>query len=373
VLRAIATVTRSSTDDAAIRRALGGITDWPALLDAGDAQRLTAFLAEHLTAVARDLVPQDVLRDLAERQALIAANALGTLRETSLVIRTLQANGVRALAFKGPALSHLVYGDAGKRACVDLDVVIRPADRARAIIVLRDLGYALAGDVTMSEARVIYAGLGQLPMRRRDEGNEWRLDLHWRFTTDHLRWTLPVEDVIARSIAVTIGAVGLPFPSAEDALLLQLLRSARHGFDSLEALLVVRTQFAQQTVDARLLLDRATSVGGRRAFLVGCGLAQRLLDADLPEPIRSAMVADPAVARLVDGLVGDLEAGRVPLRVHPIVLGLLERPSDRWRYRFLALLLPTPLEREWCPLPAPLAPLYWLVRPVRLLWVRLTR
>ena len=46
----------------------------------------------------------------------------------------------------------------------------------------------------------------------------------------------------------------------------------------------------------------------------------------------------------------------------------MERASDRLRFLHDVLLRPTPLEWEAVPLPPSLAPLYYLVRPMRLLW-----
>lgn len=55
----------------------------------------------------------------------------------------LEAGGVAARAWRGAVYGRDLYGDAGLRYCTDLDILVGPADRHRARLVLAGAGYRL--------------------------------------------------------------------------------------------------------------------------------------------------------------------------------------------------------------------------------------
>ena len=64
--------------------------------------------------------------------------------DLSVALAALRDADVRALAFKGVALSAQAYGDFSLRGAGDLDVLVAPEDLERAHGVLRSAGWAPA-------------------------------------------------------------------------------------------------------------------------------------------------------------------------------------------------------------------------------------
>src|SRR3989442_13911657 len=90
---------------------------------------------------ARGATPEPARRDLRPRAR---ESADRNLRLTSELVRILDAcstHGVRALAYKGPTLAVLAYGDLGLRPFRDLDIVVDPADIDAGRALLQRLGY----------------------------------------------------------------------------------------------------------------------------------------------------------------------------------------------------------------------------------------
>ena len=79
------------------------------------------------------------------RQAYI--NLIGRshyfLREADRVTARLRAYAIDSLAWRGSVYSRDLYGDAGLRYGTDLDILVSPADRLRALRILIDAGYHL--------------------------------------------------------------------------------------------------------------------------------------------------------------------------------------------------------------------------------------
>jgi hypothetical protein len=117
-------------------------TEWEALWVKARTHCLTPYLEERWRrAGILERIPESVA------QRFTAARRLNLERNRRLAAHlgeaaaTLESAGVPALAVKGLHLAKRCYGDLGLRVLYDLDLVIRPADRVRALQALSGLGY----------------------------------------------------------------------------------------------------------------------------------------------------------------------------------------------------------------------------------------
>ena len=116
-------------------------------------------------------------------------------------------------------------------------------------------------------------------------------------------------------------------------------------------------------------MDQARALKSERMLFLGLYLASDLLGAPLPEEIRARVYSDPAVRSLATQIgerlfhevsPGVLENWRFQVRIR-------DRLRDGCRYCFGLVMTPTGLELTLMPLPAFLFPLYYVLRPMRLL------
>jgi hypothetical protein len=97
--------------------------------------------------------------------ALIAQKAIGMLGEAD----------IRASSLKGPLLAETLYGDPARRSSSDVDLLVAPDQLARAVAVVRELGYGPPRD------RVGERGLPLLHFALVHERGELPpIELHWR-------------------------------------------------------------------------------------------------------------------------------------------------------------------------------------------------
>ncbi len=352
-----------------------GAIDWSEIAAAAATHRLSAIAARAVPSVADTgsaAGPEPGVVALREEARRTAASALSLLAPLRAVVAALDAAGIPQLLWKGPALAVEAWGDVGARQCDDLDIVIAPADRHRARQVVGALGWRAQHEMSPRQEEAIYRGRGAWELRHADEGV--LLELHWSFSALRYPGRLPVNAVLARSVELSVGGVRVRVPSAADALVLLAQHATKHGWSSLEDAAVFSAMLARDPSAAATAAARARAAGGLRALHLGIALAETTFDVRAPEALREAIRRDPALPRLLREVEARWAVGDVAWR--PTLawdLAWTERAGDRARLLVRTLFDPTLQEWLALRLPAPLLPLYRVVRPLRLVGRALRR
>ena len=314
-------------------------------------------------------VPPDVRGPLDVAAHEIAALALKQAAQLAGLQRDCLAADIALLAYKGPALALSAYGVLGARQSVDLDIVVRAADFARARHTLLAAGYVSQYGMSAAQERVVQGSFGHAVFVRR--ADEAPVELHWRFARAIYPWTLSVDDVFARARHIDIAGASVLTSDPLDSTLLQCMHGARHEWETLEWLVALDGTLHRSNIDSGALLERATGHGSRRAVLLAALLLRDLLQSDsAPRELIVIAERDSSVLQLAAEIVGrftqKLEAGRPAGR--RFALRLMDGNGDRANYLLRSTFEPTLREWELLPLPDALLPLYYLIRPVRLLF-----
>ena len=148
--------------------------DWDWILRRAEAERLAPLLY----AVVRSLpLPGAVLDRLRAAWVNGRRQHLLGVEQLCRVLAAFDDEGVPVLTLKGPALGEALYRDPGLRPFTDLDLLIRPADVARALSLLSALGYrhldvghSLPYELAWRHAASFLGG---------DHPDRLPIDLHW--------------------------------------------------------------------------------------------------------------------------------------------------------------------------------------------------
>lgn len=136
----------------------------------------------------------------------------------------LVAAGVRPVLFKGGAWAYTDYPEPWCRPCLDLDVLIDVADRARAFAALAAAGYTPAGRIPgdLVNGQEVFERTGVA-------GTTMAIDLHWRISNRvWLSAMLPTSDVMIRSVLAPFAGPGVWRVSDDDGLLIACLHPRAH-------------------------------------------------------------------------------------------------------------------------------------------------
>jgi hypothetical protein len=344
--------------------------DWEELVALAERHGLVAFLHRHLVAgpVAAPEAAASALRARFREQARRALALAGELRR---LLDALSGAGVAALAYKGPALAVQAYGDLSLRRFTDLDLLVRPDDAPRALAVLAGEGYDPVKRLSPAQDAAFRRVDGDYQLLHRR--TRALVELHCRVHSRRFGVPLETAELMRRARPVPLGGGEVPAPCPDDALLVACVHGGKHRWNRLEWVSAVAGLLRGGSADAAAVLDRAGELHARRTVLLGLALARGLLDAPVPPAAVAEIEGDAGIAALVEEserrmfaptaveVEGEETAANLVYN-----LRLRDRPTDRARYAWRWLTLPSPEDWEWRPLPDALFPLYRVLRPLRL-------
>ncbi len=114
-------------------------TAWHNLAREADKRGLCGLVLERANACGVN-IPNDARSALQTGTARVAAQQLHMTHELSKLLAAFNDAGVPVMLLKGAALTLCLYDEAGLRPMSDVDLLVRPADVARAATVLRQAG-----------------------------------------------------------------------------------------------------------------------------------------------------------------------------------------------------------------------------------------
>ena len=146
--------------------------------------------------------------DASLRQAHVA-HVLNGLAQLLELDGAFQRAGLAHVWLKGPAFAKWMYGDPGARRFSDLDLLVRPVDRDRALRQLEALGFERR--IPSQPGEVIYASIGAWPLAR---PGRLGIDLHWQPAGRRFPRVLTADDVIDGAQRVAVAGREVPVPAA---------------------------------------------------------------------------------------------------------------------------------------------------------------
>jgi putative nucleotidyltransferase-like protein len=303
------------------------------------------------------------------KQQFIENSARNTVLTAELchVLELFRSNGIEALPYKGPVLALVAYGDLALRRFVDLDVIVKKSDVARARDLLFAEGYELTKPLTAAQQHLLLRTQHNLQFVR--DQRRLLLELHWEVAS-HLFASSVQEDDLWRNL-VTIDVNGTPMKTLAPADLLFSLcvHGSRHLWERLGWICDIAELIARHQLDWSALLKRAADTDTERMFLLGLYLAQELLHATLPAEVKERCAADARLQSLATTIAEHLFSGptHVPATSREIFkYNIGVRKSLPARARYLAYMLrPTDGDITTHSLPNFA---YYLARPFRLLF-----
>jgi len=343
---------------------LGGIEAWRDVVSLAIDHGLRPALIEFLSRVDWEHVPLSVQAELEGFQRWHLLRTLVIAEELADVARELQLHGIPFALFKGAAVSLQLYGRLAAREYNDLDLIVPPANVARAEALLSARGYR----PKLAEPRFrrfFQSHQGQTALRR--EGGTVDLDLHWTFSGSFLPFPLRDREIWHRLTCVSVAGVDVPTLAPADTVLLLAGHGTKEGWRSL--MWLRDFAFAVERwpdLDWADIHRRASRNGCGDSVLLACALAEQVLEVPVQPALARAVATSHRVAALAASLCERLREGKLDKR-HLDDLALCDRRVDRWRAGLGFALAPTPGDFDALPLPRGLWPAYYLLRPMRLM------
>jgi len=318
----------------------------------------------------KEIVPQADLALFKKHYQENAARNVVLTAELCRLINLFASEGIEVIPYKGPLLSLFAYDDLALRRFVDLDVIVKKHDVARARDLLLEDNYALSKPFTVEQQELLLRTQHNLQFTK--DSRRLIVELHWEVAPHLFASTVQTESLWQHLVPFDLNGTTVRTLSADDLLFSLCVHGSRHLWERLGWICDVAELISRRNLNWTALLDRAARADGERMFLLGLHLADKLLNAPLPPEVKRRCAADKRLESLAADIVEHLFNGpeHIPATSTEIFkynLGVRKSLGARTRY-LVHMLRPTDGDIGNRSLPAGLSFAYYLTRPFRLLF-----
>lgn len=305
-----------------IRQLLEEGVEWDELLALALFHGVQPLLKKSLMEVGPDQIPEAIRQQLQRDAHARAAYCVFLADELGRLLKSLDAGGLPAIAFKGPILAQVAYGDIGLRPYIDLDILVRSADYEAVTALLKEEGYTphekVLGLKGLQKKLYLWQ-TRQCPFRRGE--SVFTVDLHIDVMPPLYSYAVDFETLWQRAEVISIGGVRARSFAAEDLLQILCYHGAKNRWEALKHVCDVAELIrAKPEMNWEAVFQRARRTHGERILYLGIYLAHTLLETPLPPDVASRLVLPRPVQRVASRLLE-----RLPEQMHRGIAGFGER------------------------------------------------
>ena len=318
-------VARAFLEGQPLRHAMRAVAalDWQATVARAENERLAPIL---YIALRGGAAPAPILARLratwmaAERQQLLAGKQLRD------IVGAFGEAGIQTIVLNGPALAASYYPDPALRPFIDLDLLVRRADRERALGILCERGYTHESPGrSLEHVPAAYlaapSGSGLLPV-----------DLHWECVAESAGRAAEqaAEEIWSRAVPAPAWGAAARTLAPEDLLIYLAANFAIHptrtgALWQLDHALVLRRH--RGTLDWDAIAARARRWGAASAVYFGLRSVGDHLGVPAPTPTMNRLRPGDLRVTLIDRLQRPEVPG--PARLEYLIgVAMLDRYSD---------------------------------------------
>lgn len=355
---------------ARLRELLDSSLDWDFALRFAESHSLIPLLYFHLHAHATEKVPPAVYEKLRDQFRRISALNVYLSGELRRLLKLFTAHSIEAIPYKGPALAAKAYGNIALRHFGDLDIIVRQRDVPRVMQLLIAEGYALDPPLNGVQQALMLRTQCNLPFTR--DGRRLIVEIHWRVSARLFSSPLDEERLWENSGLDSFEGTTIKTLAPEDLLLSLSVHGAKHLWERLSWIAdIAQLLEVYPDLNWERLLERTRRSGTERMLLLGLYVAHDLLGAKLPAHVAAQFEIDSEIKMLAEQIYSRLFAeGNEANGMSGYFLFQLKarrRLRDKFNYcRYVVS--PTEEDLTMLSLPAPLSFVYYVLRPLRMLW-----
>lgn len=297
--------------------------------------------------------------NIARRNMLMSA-------ELIRIMKLLEENNIEALAFKGPALSQMTYGDITLRQYVDLDVLVKKEDIYRVDALLKDLGYQRAIALTDKQEKLWLVHKHDFGLYHPKNGVHF--EMHWSLQDEDYPVQMNQDPLWEDPQTIKLDQHEIKtFPN--EALLLYLcIHGSTHLWERIEWIKDIDLLIRKQTIDWEKMAKATKDSNVETILYLGIYLAHSLFSTELPDTVIKRIFRDKKLSVIADYIVKSWDEDKSggiggTLRRTLAMLRLFPNTKAQLSYLHKILLKPTLNEYDYVDLPKGMYWAYYFVRP----------
>ena len=320
---------------------------------------------------AADLIPKKIIQELQQQYLDIVRYNMLLSSELIHIMKLLHDNDIAALAFKGPTLAQMAYGDITLRQYGDLDVLVQKKDIYRVDSLLKTQGYQRALKLTPSQEKIWFARAHDLGLYHPDKGVHF--EMHWSLMNEDHPIQLELGKIWDNPNPVIINQQRINTFANEELLLYLLVHGSKHLWERIEWVKDIDLLLQSRELDWQKTLEEVQGSDFEKMFFLGLYLASQLFATEFPSMVTKRMAAYKELPNLSDAIIAKKWSDQNPdgltsnLSRTYTMLQLFPDLKKRLLYLHNIFLRPSFNEYWLIDLPRSLHWLYYFIRPFMLL------
>ena len=257
--------------------------DWNYLQQQAFGHGVFLLLYQNLVKYYPESIPKKIQPQLQEYCQIKSAHNLFLSKKLCQLIKIFDNNNIKVIPFKGCVLAASAYQNLTLREFCDIDLIIKQEDFSTVQEILISLGY---------QHRSELQPWGQ-DFTNKDDGIH--IDIHWQLAPSYFPYRVDFQQLWQRRETVSILNQQVTLLSTEDSLLilcLQIVKDAHHRQEKLKQIYDIAQLIKNPKLDWKVVIQQAQNLGSERLLLFGLGIANQLLQVEIPSQLKQNIAGD---------------------------------------------------------------------------------
>ncbi len=286
------------------------------------------------------------------------------------LLHTLKEEHIKAIAFKGPTLSQMAYGDITLRQYGDIDILIKDKDRRKVIDIMTEAGYIPEIILNSNAENTFFTHVNVIAFYH--PISNIRIEIHWELLSKNYAISWEESSLWETQTSIDINNYQISILSIEHLLLYLCAHSAKHLYERLEWICDIdRSVRANPDIDWKRINSEASKLGLTRIVYLSLALCETLFALELPKMMKEESQKDSVMQELKETIIkqnfGQTTSSKKSYSHFILLWKMREKFSDKLRFAFLGIFTPKFDDFLFIQLPNQLSFLYILFRPYRLI------
>ena len=288
------------------------------------------------------------------------------------IMKLLEDNDIEALAFKGPTLSQLAYGDITFRQYSDLDILTQKKDIYKIYSLLKSYGYERLLTLTPVQEKIWIKNTHDMGFMHPTK--HIHIEMHWSLLDEDYPMQVNLKDFWKELQEITISGHPLHTFSNENLLIYLCIHGSKHLWERIEWVKDIDLLIRNHKIDWEKIIENVKNSDFYVMFYLGLILSRQLFHTPLSHNIQDNIYLENELSKLSSHVfltwtypnLGNLTFWE---KVKNINYKLLFFSTVQQKINFLykTLFRPTYRDYNYIQLPSYLFWVYAFIRPLLLL------
>jgi len=318
------------------------------------------------------LNPQ-ILTELKAHYMHISQRNMLMSAELIRIMKLLEDNDIEALAFKGPTLAQLVYGDITLRQYIDLDILVDESDLRKTGLLLDNHAYIPSFPIKILKNETCLSVINDLSFH--NQTNSVFIELHWKLFREKIGKHLSFKKIAHNKQTEKINGKSLNTLSSEMLLVYLCLHGAKHAWERIEWISDIDRLVRSQTyLDWGKTIAISKEMDTLVTLYLGLALSHTLFRTPLPKNIIADLQTKHTKAlisktfKLLSGILSENESYAKYSAIHMYQMNLLDTKIKKLNHLFTTYFGISRNDCQEFPLPSSLKFLYIFIKPLRVIY-----